>query len=302
MGFVIAFYKQILIIGLAALIIYLAYKQNQKDNAKTKVVSRYKIVDNQDYGMEFDKNGEFTGAVNSRPKHPASQELENVACTGVTANFANKEQMWATINKNEAIVNSEPTVDNCYWLGVAYHNYCTWFIRGKERTQYLEKAVYYFELAFKESKTTLSVHTNDSFEWLSQVRIAGELARLLIDQAVTRNLDKGKEYAQFVFDSIDGYDPSMISMIKYYYKTEQYEKSIQIAKEIRQRIKEDDEWRGLIDINYHIVVSLRALRDKAKREKDYKSALKWSNQIIRFISKCSDTDKKKHEKLKQLAS
>lgn len=44
-GFVVAFYKQLLVIGLVALIIYLAYKQNQKDNAKTKVIKRYKITD-----------------------------------------------------------------------------------------------------------------------------------------------------------------------------------------------------------------------------------------------------------------
>lgn len=288
----------LIIISIIILAIYDSKKLNSGLYNKTKI----KVKPQGRYGMELDTNGEFIGVVNARSKHPVSRELENVACTGVSANLAGKEEMWTVISKNEPIVNSEITVDNYYWLAVAYRNYCSWFIRGDERVKYLSKAVHYFELAFKEAKKVLPVSSNDDFEWLSQIIIAGELSRLLIDEAITRDLDKGMEYAQFVFDSIDGYDPSMISMIKYYYKTEQYEKSIQIAKEIRQRIMGDNEWRGVIDVNYHIVASLRALRDKAKREKDYKATLKWSNQVVRFRSKCSDADKKKHEKLKQLAS
>lgn len=58
-GFVVAFYKQLLAMGLVILIIYLAYKQNQKDNAKTKVVKRHKITDNtvesDNYGDDIEK-------------------------------------------------------------------------------------------------------------------------------------------------------------------------------------------------------------------------------------------------------
>lgn len=263
-GFVVAFYKQLLAIGLAALIIYLAYKKNQKDNAKTKVIKRYKLVDNQDCNMEFEENDEFTGAVNSRPKHPASQELENIACTGVSDNLAGKEEMWAIISKNEPIVNSEITVNNYYWLAVAYRNYCSWFIRGDERVKYLSKAVHYFELAFKEAKKVLPVSLSDDFEWLSQVVIAGELSRLLIDEAITRDLDKGLRYAQFVFDSTDGYDPSMFSLIKYYRYKNHHEKALETAREVKRRIDADSEWRG-VKINDQIIISLRALRDKYKK-------------------------------------
>ena len=44
-----------------------------------------------------------------------------------------------------------------YWLGIAWRNFTAWHIRGDERKECLEKAIYYFDKALKLSKTTLPV-------------------------------------------------------------------------------------------------------------------------------------------------
>lgn len=36
-----------------------------------------------------------------------------------------------------------------YWLGIAWHNYGAWFVRGDERKPYLEKAITDFDKAYK---------------------------------------------------------------------------------------------------------------------------------------------------------
>lgn len=93
----------------------------------------------------------------------------------------------------------------------------------------------------------------------------------------------------------------MFSLIKYYRYKNHHEKALETAREVKRRIDADPEWRG-VKINDQIIISLRALRDKYRKNGEYKNALKWSSQIMRFKKDCSDADKKKHEKLKQLTS
>jgi len=97
-------------------------------------------------------------------------------------NDSKKDEMLSLFIKTEKEIINLNNPAFYYQVGVAYRNYCAWFIRGEERKQYLEKAVLYFEKA---------INTDPEF-----TQAKADLSILLIEERVVRNLDKGIKYIE----------------------------------------------------------------------------------------------------------
>lgn len=64
-----------------------------------------------------------------------------------------------------------------YSIAIAYRNYCSWFVRGADRKQYLEKCLFYLN-------ESLSIAPDN-------INVKSELGILLIEEKAIRNISKG---------------------------------------------------------------------------------------------------------------
>lgn len=97
-------------------------------------------------------------------------------------NESKKDEMLSLLIKTEKEIINLNNPAFYYQVGVAYRNYCAWFIRGEERKQYLEKAVFYFEKA---------INSNPEF-----TQAKADISILLIEERLIRDLDKGIRYIE----------------------------------------------------------------------------------------------------------
>lgn len=228
---------------------------------------------------------------------PIKDRLQSMLAAASIDDTLDSETMIGVIRDCESSLRAGADAADLYWLGVAYNSYCAWFIRGDDRRRYLLRAIGYFERSFDRSKGSLPVVSDDEFHWLSQTVIAGEVGRILIEEAPVRDIKRGRFYLEFVYRSIDQYDPSLCALAHSYYMEGDFEKSVEIARELKKRAAKSSDFKDVVMPSRQIVSGLRAMRNRDKKAGDYKSALKWSKQMMRIKKMVTETDIKKHEAL-----
>ena len=197
----------------------------------------------------------------------------------------------------EVPVRKNPTVDGYYSLGLSYRNYCAHYIRGlpENKKPYWDKAVEFLEIAFNLAKETLPVISNDKFAPLSQIVIAEDLGILLVrDYSDEENIRKGMKYLDFMRRSTNQYYPGIGMMSLGYCKLKEYNNVFKLIEELKERVNNSDEWRGVIDPDHERFDIYRMFRDKEYKNMNYKESLRYSNLIVN--SKYSrDDDTKRHK-------
>lgn len=201
-----------------------------------------------------------------------------------------QELMRDLISKAEENKKDNMSSELEYWLGIAWRNYTSWFVRGDERKIYLDKAINHLENAITISQKNLSK------EWLLYAR---ELGVLLIDEAIVRNLERGIFLLDSVYISTDDYDPCFCSYANAFYKQDNFLKSATVAIEILNRAKKSKEWKDSIPLAIMdiIVKSYRAYIKFLISENHYKEALDISKKLM-LTGFATESDKKRHEKMK----
>lgn len=189
-----------------------------------------------------------------------------------------------------------------YWLGIAWRNFTAWHIRGDDRKEYLDKAVFCFDKALQLAKDTLPIQLplekRHDAAYLDQIDIAGELGHMLVEDAPIRDLDRAEKVLQFVFDNTDEYEPCLCAYAELFYKRGDYLKSAEIGLNISDMCAKSPEWKddpppaplGIVGSAY------RALAKQAKKEGRTDEAMQIF-QKMKDLKVASDNDLKILEKL-----
>jgi tetratricopeptide (TPR) repeat protein len=183
-----------------------------------------------------------------------------------------KENMLKVLGEVEGYVHNLQNPKIAYWLGIAWRNFTAWHIRGDERKEYLEKAVFYFDKALSLAKNTLPVQLpldkRHNSDYLDQIDIAGDLGDILVNEALIRDLDRAERVLQLVFDGTEEYEPCLCAYAELFYKRGDYQKCAEIGLNISDRCAKSPEWKdnpppaplGIVGSAY------RALAKQAKKE------------------------------------
>lgn len=190
-----------------------------------------------------------------------------------------------------------------YWLGIAWRNFTSWHIRGNERKKYFERVINYFDKALNLSKNTLPLQLplekRHNSEYLDQIDIAGELGFLLVDEALTRDLDRAEKILRFVYENTAEYEPCLCAYAELYYKKGGYEKCEEIALNIHDRATKSAEWKSdppPAPVNI-AGKAYRALGKAAKKMNHPDEAIKWF-QKIKKLGVATENDLKILNKLR----
>lgn len=220
---------------------------------------------------------------------------------GSEQDFA-KDNMLKVLSEVEQYASNLQNPKLAYWLGIAWRNFTAWHIRGDERKDYLDKAVFYFDKALQLSRDTLPIQLplekRHNADYLDQIDIAGELGHMLVEDAPIRDLDRAEKVLQFVFDNTEEYEPCLCAYAELFYKRGDYEKSAEIGLNISDRCAKSPEWKddpppaplGIVGSAY------RALAKQAKKEGKTEEAISWFKKM-KDLKVASDNDLKILEKL-----
>ncbi len=176
-----------------------------------------------------------------------------------------------------------------YWLGIAWRNYTAWFVRGDERKPYLEKAITHFDKAYKME--TESKGTN----WITY---ASELGKLLIDEAIVRDLDRGIFLLGQVYDNTTDYEPELCSYADALYKANRFQEAADVAISLNKRASKSQRWRDSIP-PAPMAIAARAYRAQVKqykKENQLKKAIMASTRLLE-TGCATDNDKRVHAQL-----
>lgn len=214
-----------------------------------------------------------------------------------------KDNMLMVLGNVENYISNLQNPKLAYWLGIAWRNFTAWHIRGDERKEYLEKAVFYFNKALELSRdilpTQLPLEKRHNSEYLDQIDIAGDLGNMLVNEALIRDLDRAEKVLQFVFDNTDEYEPCLCAYAELFYKRGDYQKCAEIGLNISDRTANSPEWKndpppaplGIVGSAY------RALAKQAKKEGKTDESIRYF-QRMKELKVASENDLKILEKLK----
>ena len=134
--------------------------------------------------------------------------LERMTCFGLGPLPVQQEMLETIENIEEAHSNTD-SAELQYWLGGAWRCYAAWFVRGSERTRYLQKALMHFETAYTiEASGSGRKHNT----------YACTLGSLLVTEALIRNLERGVLLLKAVFESTSNYEPLLCHYVEALYK------------------------------------------------------------------------------------
>jgi hypothetical protein len=222
----------------------------------------------------------------------ATRKLEHVFSTG-SGSSLEQTQMLELIEAIESQLNmcGDPKLQ--YWLGVANTNYVSWYVRGDKRKPFLERAVTHYERAYMLEK---------DFGGSKWHEYAGAAGKLLVEEAVIRNLQKGLLLLEAAFSFKQTYEPYMCWYAEGIYKSGSYAHAAEVAMELHLRAANSIEWKsGVPQMPMMIVVkSLRALIRLAKKAKNISEAYSISEKLLK-TGAASENDRKIHEQLYNLA-
>lgn len=158
---------------------------------------------------------------------PYIDELQSIS--SMSGYSLGKARMLAIIEKIEA---KTRTVEDCelfYWLGIAYRNYCSWYIRGDERKTFLEKAVAYLKKSY-DCATRIPYKSHDPFNWFDRVSIISDLCDILVNERLVRNYDYAEPLLSDLLARSDDYEPAMCSYIQLLYAEKRYTDALVAAQ------------------------------------------------------------------------
>jgi len=198
------------------------------------------------------------------------------------------------LNTIERIERECPDVDSAelnYWLGIAWRNFTAWYIRGEERRGYLEKAVSYLEKAYEIEKR---------FSGNRWKQYAGEWGRLLIDEKIVRDLEKGITILEELYINETDYEPTLYHYADGLYKKGEFEKAAEVALELINRAAKTELFKDGVPPGLKKIAAKvdRALIRKYKKEGSLNKAIEISERLLENPA-ASERDKLNHEKLKK---
>lgn len=123
-----------------------------------------------------------------------------------------------------------------YWYGMLVHAYVTWFIRGDARKPHLEQAV---------AALTRALERADRLPWiddaapLDQVRIRGNLGRILVEEALVRDSAAAVTILEAIYRTISAYEPSMCFYAEALYQLGDYLQAAQVGVDLHTRAQGD---------------------------------------------------------------
>lgn len=155
-----------------------------------------------------------------------------------------ESKMLATIEKIESETRSVKDCELFYWMGVAYRNYCSWYIRGDERKTFLEKAVAYFKEAYNHA-TTIPYKSHNPFNRFDRVSIVSDLCRILVNERLVRDYNYAEPLLADLLARADDYEPAMCSYIQLLYAEKRYADALVAAQEAQSFIDTSTKWNDV---------------------------------------------------------
>lgn len=205
------------------------------------------------------------------------------------------------ISKIEKQFANSDSYELAYWLGIAFRNYTSMFIRGEKRKPYLQRAVHYFERAYALSKGVIPDEvsiTKAQMGVLDRNTIACEAGSLFIEEAIIRDLKKGIYYLGTVYNNTKSYYPQLCSYAEAFYKVGKYLKAAEVALELHRRAQGSPEWKNKVPPAPMNIVA-KAYRAKAKEYKkngEIKQAILLFQRLV-DMNMITNNDRKILEKL-----
>ncbi|MBA7473143.1 hypothetical protein ES707_08477 [subsurface metagenome] len=192
-----------------------------------------------------------------------------------------------------------------YWLAIATRNYTAWYVRGDERKSYLETVIAHFTNAYNLSKdnstfklprgTYLQKTCPDKLD--DHALIAMEFGKLLIDEAIIRDVQTGIAILEPIFENTADYHPEYCSYADAFFKLGDYERCAAVALDLERRAKRSTEWNEVPPAIYTLIAkAYRAQAKKHKKNKEYKLAF----ESLRYLvdrGLATDNDRKMYEDL-----
>lgn len=207
-----------------------------------------------------------------------------------------QSEMAKSISKIEKQFANSDSHELAYWLGIAFRNYTSMFIRGDKRKPYFQRVVYYFERAYALSKGVIpdevpvaKIHTGA----LDRNTIACEAGFLLINEVLIRDLKKGMYYLGTVYNNTKSYYPHLCSYAEAFYKLGEYLKAAEVALELHRRAQKSNEWKDKVP-PAPMGIAAKAYRAKAKEYKkngEIKQAVLLFQRLI-DMNMATDNDRK----------
>lgn len=161
-----------------------------------------------------------------------------------TGTKIHNQDMLNTIKRTEKEAYKIKSCELFYEVGVAYRNYCAWYVRGDERKVYLEKSVDYFKEAYNYS-SRLPFKNKSQFYHLDKTRIIGDLCNLLVNQRLVRDYRYAEPLLIEIMAQANDYEPIMCSYIQLLYAEKRYDEALDIAHQAQRFINASHEWNGV---------------------------------------------------------
>jgi tetratricopeptide (TPR) repeat protein len=218
----------------------------------------------------------------------AIRALERVSSVGSGPSPV-QQAMLGTI---EAIESQYPSTDSAeleYWLGIAWRNYNSWFVRGDSRVLTLQKAIAHFERA------TVLEEGGSTQRWNTY---ASELGTILVEEALVRDLERGIAILETVFQSTTDYEPRLCAYAEAIYKTGDYREAAEVATELHKRAKSSREWHNQPPPAPMRIAAkaYRAYIKQLRKEGRTDEALAMSRELLR-TGAATENDQRNHAKL-----
>lgn len=225
----------------------------------------------------------------------AIKSLKEMFCFGLGKELS-QSKMAKSLSKFEKQFLKSDSYEFAYWLGIAFRNYTSMFVRGEKRKPYLQRAAYYFEKAYALSKGVIPdelpiamIYTGS----LDRNTIACEAGSLYINEAIIRDLKRGIYYLGIVYSSTKSYYPQLCSYAEAFYKLGKYLKAAEIAFELHRRAQESSEWKDKVP-PAPVSIAAKAYRAAAKEYKkngESKKAIFLFQRLI-DMNMATDNDRK----------
>jgi hypothetical protein len=221
----------------------------------------------------------------------AIRSLQRVSSFGLGPQ-PTQAQMLRTIEKVETERPNSNSAELEYWLGIAWRNYTAWFIRGDKRKPHLEKAVIHFENAYTLEKGSSGA------KWMTY---SSELGALLVEEAPVRDLERGIQLLEAVFDSTRDYEPLLCTYADAIYKSGDFHEAAAVAAELHRRAEESGEWKDCVPPAPMRIAAkaCRARIKQLKKDGKLKEAFAVSETLLQ-TGAATDNDQRIHEKLAAL--
>ena len=218
----------------------------------------------------------------------ALQALQSVSTLGVEIDNS-KEIMLNTIEKVSQKHSNSDSSELNFQLGISWHNYCEWYVRGNQRLDYLQKAIHHFGKAYD-----LETAQKGS----ERIKYASHLGHVLVDEAKVRDLDRAIPLLEYVYNSLQAYTPDLCSYADALYKNGDYTESANVAMQLTKWAQQETP-KGEIVPPAPLKIAAKAYRAQVKslaKSEQYDKAIIASSKLLES-GFATNNDERIHQKL-----